>query len=160
MNLYHKLIDSIAKTRLGGWTIVTIFNPIDKRLMRWTNGNLSSGIGTDFRDNGVLLCCTGAKSKQPREIPLLATPMGDKYILIASNAGRQKHPAWYHNLKAYPDCTLLIRGRGEIAFVAHEAAGEEKAAAWAAANSQYSGYTSYQGRTNRQIPVIILTPAE
>jgi hypothetical protein len=37
-------------------------NPLDKRLMRWSNGKLNTGVGTDFRDNGVLLRCTGAKS--------------------------------------------------------------------------------------------------
>ncbi|WP_420627869.1 nitroreductase/quinone reductase family protein [Candidatus Leptofilum sp.] len=158
MKIYHRLIDSFAKTRLGGWAIVTLFNPIDKRLMRWTNGNLSTGFGTDFRDNGVLLSCTGAKSGQPREIPLLATPMGEKYILVASNAGRHKHPAWYYNLRAHPNCSLLIRGRGEVAYVAHEAEGAEKEQAWATANAQYSGYDIYQGRTDREIPIMILTP--
>ena len=135
-----------------------VFHPMDKRLMRWSNGTLSSALGTDFRDQAVLLCCTGAKSGQLREIPLLTTPLGHQFVLIASASGHEKHPAWYYNLKATPKCSLLMRHRGEMVCVAHEAAGEERERAWAAANAQYSGYTTYQERTERRIPVMVLTP--
>jgi deazaflavin-dependent oxidoreductase (nitroreductase family) len=76
-------------------------NPLDKRLMRWSNGKLNTGVGTDFRDNGVLLRCTGAKSGKPRDIPLLATPFDGGWVLIASATGVEKNPARYHNLKAH-----------------------------------------------------------
>jgi deazaflavin-dependent oxidoreductase (nitroreductase family) len=158
MRAYHKLVDSFARTRLGGWTVLHLINPIDQRLMRWTNGALSSVLGTDFRDNGVLLRCTGARSGQPRQIPLLATPLDDQFVLIASAAASEKNPGWYYNLKANPECSLLVPRQGEINCVAHEAKGEERERGWAAANALYSGYTTYQGRTKRRIPVMILTP--
>lgn len=120
MKAYHTLIDRFVHSRLGGWMLRYVFNPIDKRLIRWTNGRLNSGLGTDFQDRVVLLRCTGARSGKARDV--------------------------------------TVRGRGEIACVAHEAEGEERERAWAAANAQYSGYTDYQGRTERQIPVMILTP--
>ena len=157
MDRYHRLIDSFARTRVGGWMFLNVFHGIDKRLMRWSGGQLSSGVGTDFRDNAVLLRCRGARSGQLREIPLLMTPLGERFVLIASAAGQAKHPDWYYNLKSNPQCSLLVPKRGEVACVAHEAEGDERDQAWAAANAQYSGYTVYQGRTRRRIRVMILT---
>jgi hypothetical protein len=52
---------------------------------------------------------------------------------------------------------LLIPQRGDIPCIAHEAEGDERDRAWAAANAQYSGYTVYQSRTGRRIPVMVLT---
>ena len=158
MHAYHKLIDRFARTRVGSVMFLHVFYPIDKRLMRWTNGAFSTTIGTEFRDNAALLCCTGAKSGQRREIPLLVAPHDGQFVLIAAAGGQEKNPAWYFNLKANPDCSLLMRHRGEIACVAHEAEGDERERAWTAANAQYSGYTTYQGRTERRIPVMVLTP--
>ena len=158
MKIYHKLVDRFARTSMGGWMFLHVFNPLDKRLMRWTNGVVNSGLGTDAHDNVVLLCCTGAKSGQPRAIPLLSTPLAGQFVLIASAVGQVKNPAWYYNLKSNPNCSLLVPHRGEIACVAHEAEGEEQAHAWTAGNAQFSGYTDYQGKTKRRIPVMVLTP--
>ena len=72
MSLYHRVIDRFLRTRAGGWFALNVMNPVDKRLMRRSNGNLSFAVGTDFRDNGVLLRCTGAKSGKSRDVPLLA----------------------------------------------------------------------------------------
>lgn len=158
MGAYHRAVDRFLRTRAGGWTALHVMNPVDKRLMRWTNGRLSVGVGTDFYSNGVLLRCTGAKSGQPRDIPLLATPLDNSWVLIASRAGVERNPAWYHNLLAHPQCSLIIPGRGEVVCIAREAQGAERDRAWQAANDQYSGYTIYQSRTRRRIPVMILDP--
>jgi deazaflavin-dependent oxidoreductase (nitroreductase family) len=158
MSAFHRVIDRFLRTRAGGWFALNVMNPVDKRLMRWTNGNLSLAVGTDFRDNGVLLRCTGAKSGTLRDIPLLATPLNGNWVLIASAAGVANNPAWYHNLKANPHCSSIVPHRGEVACVAYEAEGAERDSAWRAANTQYSGYTVYQGRTLRDIPVMVLVP--
>jgi deazaflavin-dependent oxidoreductase (nitroreductase family) len=158
MGAYHRMIDRFLRTPIGGWTALHVMNPLDKRLMRWSNGTLNTGVGTDFRDNGVLLRCIGAKSGKTRDIPLLATPFDGSWVLIASATGVEKNPAWYHNLKAHPRCSMVVPGRGEVACVAHEAEGAERERAWQAANGQYSGYTVYQGRTDRRIPVMVLAP--
>lgn len=159
MNPYHKLMDGFARTRVGGWLFLRLVSPMDRRLMPWTNGELNSCLGTDFYHNLVLLRCIGAKSGKPREVAVLATPLGDRIALTASAAGHEKNPAWYYNLKANPECSLLIRRRGEIPFVAHEAEGEEREQAWAAANTLYSDLmAAYQSRIKRQIPIMVLTP--
>lgn len=158
MHAYHKLIVRFAQTRLGSTLFVHVFCPIDKRLIRWTNGALSTTIGTGFRDNTVLLSCTGARSGQRREVPLLATPLDGQFVLVAAAGGQEKNPGWYFNLKANPNCSLLMRGRNEIACVAHEAEAEERERAWAAANAQYPGYAKYNDLTERRVPVMIVTP--
>ncbi|HET7143570.1 MAG TPA: nitroreductase family deazaflavin-dependent oxidoreductase [Anaerolineales bacterium] len=127
--------------------------------MPWTNGALNSCVGTEFYHNLVLLRCIGGKSGKPRSVALLATPLGNQFVLIASAAGHEKNPSWYYNLKANPECTLLIRNRGEIPFVAHEAEGEEREQAWNAANTLYSNLmVAYQSRVERKIPILVLTP--
>ncbi|MDT5367585.1 MAG: hypothetical protein QOC62_2016, partial [Mycobacterium sp.] len=126
MGFYHGLVDSFARTQVGSWMFLHVFNPLDKRLMRWSNGALSSGFGTDFQDNTVLLRCTGAKSGKPRDIPLLAKPLDDGWVLIASATGKEKNPDWYYNLKARPQCSLLVPHRGAIACIAREAEGPER----------------------------------
>jgi hypothetical protein len=67
-----------------------VFTPLDKRLMRWSNGALSSGFGSDRQANLVLLRCTGAKSGKPRDIPLLAKPLDGGWVLIASAGVRRR----------------------------------------------------------------------
>lgn len=161
MNPYHKLMDSFARTRVGGWLFLRLVSPMDRFLMPLTNGAINSCIGTDFYRNLVLLQSTGAKSGKRRSTAVLSTPMDGRYALVASAAGHENNPGWYHNLKAHPDCTLLVRKQGEIDCMAHEAQGDEREQAWAAANKLYAGLMdAYQNRVKRQIPVLILTPTE
>ena len=155
-NAYHALVVKFACTRIGSWMVLHLFNPLDRSLMRWSNGVLNSSAGTNF--NVALLRCKGAKSGRLRDVPLLATPLDDRFVLIASATGREKNPAWYYNLKANPECSLLLHPHGEVECVAHEAEGEERRRAWAAANALYSGYKTYQERTERRVPVMVLTP--
>ena len=104
------MIDRFLRTRVGGWTALHVMNALDKRLMRWSNGRLSTAVGTDFHDNGVLLRCTGAKSGTLRDIPLLATPFDDGWALIASATGMEKNPAWYKPRTISTPATPCIRG--------------------------------------------------
>jgi deazaflavin-dependent oxidoreductase (nitroreductase family) len=88
-------------------------------------------------------------------VPLLATSIGDAFVLIASNGGASKHPAWYWNLKKTPDCELEIRGVRSPRR-AREATGDERRRLWEAAVSGYPGYGNYAERAGRIIPVMIL----
>jgi hypothetical protein len=122
MGFYQRLLDGFARTHIGGWMFMHVFNPLDKRLMRWSDGALNSGLGTDFRRNAVLLRCTGAKSGKPRDIPLLSNPLDGGWVAIASAGSQDKNPDWYYNLKAHPHCTLLVSHRGEIPCIARRRA--------------------------------------
>jgi F420H(2)-dependent quinone reductase len=157
MKLYDVMIETFARSRIGGWMFVNVFNRMDRILMGRTNARLNSALGSRFQKNGVLLGCVGARSGAERKVPLLATPLDGGFVLIASKAGAPEHPAWYRNLKANPECTLAFRGR-VLDCTAREAEGDERERLWRAAVENYPGYGDYQKRTERVIPVILLTP--
>jgi deazaflavin-dependent oxidoreductase (nitroreductase family) len=106
----------------------------------------------------IELTATGAKSGKRRALPLAGLPDGEKYILIASNFGQAKHPAWYYNLKANPECTVKKDGRAGI-YIAREAGKGENEHYYDMAVSYYIGYAAYKQRAkNRKLPVMVLEP--
>jgi deazaflavin-dependent oxidoreductase (nitroreductase family) len=157
MSFYDRLVERFGSTRVGAFFFIRIATHLDRVVMRWSGGRLSSGVGTRFNTNGVLLIATGARTGRLRSIPLLATPVGDRLVLIASKGGHPEHPAWYHNLKKNPRCRI-IRAGGEAEYIAREAIGQERQAMWQAAVNHYSGYADYQARVERSIPVMVLEP--
>lgn len=149
-----RLLQRFAKTKLGGTLFITVFPAIDRRLMPLTRGRVRVGVGQPM----CLLHATGAKSGEPRVTPLLYTPRGDDVVLVASKAGAEHHPAWYHNLRANPDVQVEIGGERRPVR-AREAAGAERDELWALVNDNYSGYDVYAERAGaRQIPVMVLEP--
>jgi deazaflavin-dependent oxidoreductase (nitroreductase family) len=108
----------------------------------------------------VVLSSVGARSGQRREIPLAYFTDGDDVILIASNYGQERHPAWYHNLRANPDCELHIGARGGP-FVAREVEGADRDRLYELAADRLTGVFSLheQRAGSRKIPVMRLTPA-
>jgi deazaflavin-dependent oxidoreductase (nitroreductase family) len=108
----------------------------------------------------VTLTTIGAKSGQPRTVPLVGIPDGEKVVLIASNFGRIHHPAWYHNLRANPEATLTFHGKAGT-YIAREATGHERETYWQEAVELYAGYATYKERTKRrEIPVMLLIPKD
>ena len=105
----------------------------------------------------LLLDHVGAKSGQKRTSPLLYAEDGRDLILIASKGGNPKNPAWYHNLKVNPDTTVQV-GSEVREVQAREAEADERPRLWQKAVDVYPTYESYQERTDRQIPVIVLEP--
>jgi F420H(2)-dependent quinone reductase len=103
----------------------------------------------------LLLTTTGRKSRKKRTSPLLYLEDGQDLILVASNGGAPVHPAWWHNLRAHPEATVEI-GRRKLRVRAEKASPEEKERLWPRLVSMYPGYETYQHRTNREIPVVIL----
>jgi len=99
----------------------------------------------------------GAKSGKKRTSPLLYVKDGDDVLIVASKGGYVKSPAWFYNLKANPDTTVQIGS--EIRKVhAHVATDGERKRLWPMAVKVYPSYEQYQERTERKIPVVILTP--
>jgi deazaflavin-dependent oxidoreductase (nitroreductase family) len=113
----------------GQWFLRHISPRVDPSLMRLTRGRVSS-MGTFPRF--VLLTCTGAKSRVRRTTPLIYFTDGDRVVLIASNYGGTRHPAWYYNVKANPVVTLL-GGGFEGRFACEEVTGAERERLWALA---------------------------
>jgi deazaflavin-dependent oxidoreductase (nitroreductase family) len=107
----------------------------------------------------VKLTTIGRKSGKPRDT-MLGTPVHDdtRVVLIASYGGAEHHPAWYLNLTANPDVTIVLEGH-KRAMRARTATAEERADLWPKAVAVYDGYAKYQTKTDRDIPVVILEPA-
>jgi deazaflavin-dependent oxidoreductase (nitroreductase family) len=100
----------------------------------------------------------GARSGQSRIHPLGGFLDGDKYILIGSNFGNKHHPAWVHNLRAHPECTVHVHG-GAKKYLARETEGEERKRCLDVALEYYKGYALYEKRAApRVISVWVLEP--
>jgi deazaflavin-dependent oxidoreductase (nitroreductase family) len=106
----------------------------------------------------VVLHTTGRRSGEPRRTMLTAPVVdGDTVVLVASYGGDDRHPAWYLNLTANPDVEVELHGATRP-MRARTATAEEKAAYWPRITKAYRGYAAYQRRTDRDIPVVLLTP--
>ena len=106
----------------------------------------------------VEITAIGAKSGQPRTLPLAGLPDGNKFVVIASNFGRKRTPAWYYNLKANPECMVKKKGQAGT-YIARETKGEERERYWNLAVSYYIGFEIYKQRaSHRKIPVMVLEP--
>jgi deazaflavin-dependent oxidoreductase (nitroreductase family) len=107
----------------------------------------------------VNLTTIGAKSGLERTIPVIGIKDGQKIILIATNFGQAKNPAWYYNLKSTPNATVSFQGRTNI-YRAYEASETERERYWQIAEATYPGYHQYRQRTHRDIPVMVLEQEE
>lgn len=105
----------------------------------------------------LLLDHVGAKSGVRRTSPLVYIEDGADVFIVASKGGYPKHPAWFHNLKAHPDTTVQI-GTEHRDVHARVATAAERKRLWPKAVEVYGGYTGYQERAGREIPLVILEP--
>jgi deazaflavin-dependent oxidoreductase (nitroreductase family) len=123
-------------------------------IYRLTGGRL----GSEMRGfNVLLLNSVGRKSGQTRTNPLGYFVDGGNYIVIASNAGFDTHPAWYHNLKANPHTTIQVKSQ-IIKVKAETANSTERQRLWAELMKIAPGYADYEKQTKREIPVVVLRP--
>ncbi|MGN6868992.1 MAG: nitroreductase family deazaflavin-dependent oxidoreductase [Solirubrobacteraceae bacterium] len=105
----------------------------------------------------LLLHHVGAKSGKDRINPLAYNRDGDRYVVFASKAGAPTNPDWYHNLKAHPDVRIEV-GTDTIEARAEEATGEERDRLFGAQAERSPQFAEYQSKTERVIPVMVLTP--
>lgn len=132
-----------------------MFPAIDRKLIPLTRGRLKVAVGQPV----LLLHTRGAKSGQPRTSPLLYTPHGDGFLVVASKAGDTRHPAWYHNVRAHPDAVAVEVGGRRIPVRPKVVDGAERAELWRLANDNYDGYETYQRRAgDRIVPLVLLEP--
>ncbi len=106
----------------------------------------------------LLLTTTGRKSGQKRTAPVLYLEDGEKLVVINTNAGNARTPAWSLNLKANPNAEIEI-GRARRPVRARIATDEEREELWRKHNEQYAGFDDYQERLDRDALVIVLEPA-
>lgn len=154
VGLAKRAVTAVALSKPGTWYVKEVSKRIDPLLVRATRGRLSSILVTPV----VLLTVEGARTGKQRTVALLYFSDGDGVVLMASNYGGKRHPAWYHNIRANPEVTLT-GGGWSGRFVAHEAEGEERERLWAKAKQLTRAYSRYEGMTDgRTIPVLRLVP--
>jgi len=159
MNVKPKAFQRLIHRFLMLGPVTSFFAPwihqIDKAILKLTKGKYTVSEIPGW--NIIQLATIGARTAQPRTVPLIALFDGEKIGLIASSFGREHNPGWYYNLKAHPECKACFDGRTET-YVAREAAGDEREKYWQLALSYYEGYEKYKARAGRKIPVIVLEP--
>jgi deazaflavin-dependent oxidoreductase (nitroreductase family) len=105
----------------------------------------------------LLLHHLGAKSGESRVNPLAYQADGGRYVIFASKAGAPTNPGWYYNLKAHPDTTVEV-GADTLQVSASEASGEERERLYRTQAERMPQFVEYAQKTDRVIPVIVLTP--
>jgi F420H(2)-dependent quinone reductase len=105
----------------------------------------------------ILLTTVGAKTGKLRKTPLMRVEHNGEYAAVASLGGAPKNPVWYYNISKNPRVELQD-GRVTQDYDAREVFGDEKAVWWERAVAAYPDYADYQTKTDRQIPVFVLTP--
>jgi deazaflavin-dependent oxidoreductase (nitroreductase family) len=105
-----------------------------------------------------MLTTTGARSGQPRTVPVLGIPAEGSVAIIASNYGQRHHPAWYYNLRSHPEAEIVVDGLRRSVRAA-EAVGDRRAQIWRDALRVYPGFSQYEHRAaRRSICVFVLEP--
>ena len=143
-------------------TEIAIANPVIKlmsRLNTWAYRATGGRVGGKFRSGApvMLLTTIGRKSGRRLTIPLLYLRDEGRIVTVASKGGMDHHPLWYRNLVANPAVDVQI-GTETSAMQAHTASDAEKSALWPKLVAMYPDYATYQTRTARNIPVVVLTP--
>lgn len=154
-NALQKLLHRVFMLRPVTEFFATRVNRIDTAIHRLTKGKYT---GSEIMGwNIIQLTMLGAKSGEPRRIPLAAFFDEEKIVLVASSFGWKHHPAWYYNLKAHPECKVEWKRKTGM-YTARETSGEEYDKYWKLALSYYKGYEKYKERAGRKIPVMLLDP--
>jgi deazaflavin-dependent oxidoreductase (nitroreductase family) len=143
-----------------------------RELPDWIKNHLARYIATDGADGylwdaslgggkglvpTLLLTTTGRKSGNALTLPLIFGHSGPNYVVVASKGGAPTHPSWYLNLQANPEVRVQVKGE-KFTARAHTAQAQERAALWPKMVEIYGPYEQYQTKTDRQIPVVVLTP--
>ena len=156
---WQRGLQRIAATSLGSRIFSHTAHHVDRVLLALSGGRVSTaevlaGLPT------IRLTAVGAKTGKERTVPVMGMRDGDAWVVVASNWGGERHPAWYHNLRANPEVKVTYRDRTRR-YVAREATGEEREAYWTRAKRLYRGFEEYERRSgDRDIPVVVLEPPE
>jgi deazaflavin-dependent oxidoreductase (nitroreductase family) len=131
-----------------------LFGQEHVRVYRETGGER----GYHWRNGTTILLLTtkGRTSGQERTTPLIHRVDGDRWVIVASKGGAPDHPGWFKNLSAEPEATIQVKDE-QIPVRASVAEGEERDRLWAAMTEVWPDYDKYQKKTDRQIPVVVLS---
>jgi deazaflavin-dependent oxidoreductase (nitroreductase family) len=140
------------------WKVFNRLTDVHVGAYKLTGGRIGAKIPRG-RGEMLLLEHVGAKSGKHRTIPLLYIDDGDDLVIVASKGGSHKHPAWFHNLMANPATRVQV-GSEKRDVVARKAGRREKKRLWPRVVEVWPDYENYQERTEREIPLVILSPRD
>ncbi len=133
--------------------LIRVISVVHRLLYRVSRGLIGAYSGAPV----LLLTTIGRKTGRSRSTPLLYFEDGVNWVVVASNAGDDRHPSWWVNLKTTPVATIQVKRRVNRVR-ARGATEEERARLWHVFVKMYANYEEYQRRTRREIPVVILEP--
>ncbi len=126
----------------------------------WVYQRSGGRIGARMAGRDMLLLTTkGRRSGEPRTLPLAYLVDGDALVVVASNAGQSRHPAWFHNLRAEPYARVRV-GREVYDVRAEVADAAERERLWPLLTAYNPPYAAYERKTERTIPVVLLRPMD
>jgi F420H(2)-dependent quinone reductase len=125
---------------------------LQARLYRLSGGHIGGRFG---RGRVLVLTTTGRKSRQPRTTTVLYARDGDRFVVVGSNTGSERPPAWALNLTETPQATVQL-GRKRIPVLATEVVGSERERLWDLMNDLYGGFGRYTRRTDREFKIFAL----
>jgi deazaflavin-dependent oxidoreductase (nitroreductase family) len=134
--------------------LLALITVVHRALYRVTGGRIGAHAG---RANMLLLESVGRRSGQRRVTPLLYVDDGENFVIVASNAGDDRNPAWLLNLRKNPAAEIQV-GKRRIAVQSREANEAESERLWPKLLSSYAYYRDYRVRTQRHIPIVVLEP--
>lgn len=139
--------------RQPGGPLIRVINRFAAKRIR-KGGKFMGGM------DALVLTTVGRKSGMPRQTPVGYFPgKGGSWLIVASAAGAPKNPDWYYNIAANPDKIRIEVSGLDVAVRAEQLHGEERAQAWTGITSASPRFAQYQTKTDRELPVIRLTPA-
>jgi deazaflavin-dependent oxidoreductase (nitroreductase family) len=157
-NTFQKLLHRFLMLRPVSAFLSVALHRVDMLMLKFTKGKhtVAELVGLPI----IQVTTIGARTGEPRTMPLVSLIDGEKLALIGSNFGQKNNPGWYYNLKAHPQCAVKVNDRSRK-YTARETQGEEMEKYWQLAVSYYKGYELYKLRAaHRQIPVMVLEPAK
>jgi deazaflavin-dependent oxidoreductase (nitroreductase family) len=141
------------------WRAANVVTRANVALFRATGGRVASRMpGTKARV--LILHHVGRKSGTPRTTPLLYLDDEPNVVVVASKGGTDTHPAWFHNVMAMDTTEVELPGVGRRSVKPRVAEGDERERLWRELVGIYQPYAAYQTFTPRQIPVVVLEPAQ
>lgn len=157
-NVVQRQMQRIASTRPGSWTFQKTLYRFDRLVFDWSDGRLTvPGLVAGLPV--IMLTTTGARSGEPRTMPLLGIPFEGHIAVIGSNYGQQPTPGWVYNLEADPAAEVSYRGAA-VPVTARAATPEEVERIFELGAGIYGGYAKYRRRADhRTIRVFVLEPA-
>lgn len=152
MRAYSDFVRLLGRTRAFSWVASRVLPPIDSRFRK----RPPSALGTDFPL--CYLTVRGRRSGEPRTVPLLHVRDGERVVVIASNWGRRRHPAWALNLGVACEAEVVVGNEPPRRMTARSATSVERERYWVEALRFWPGYEGYRKRAGREIRMFVLEP--